>query len=150
MKDLMVKAWGYVPDKKLVLMVTLVVCVVLVSIGGVLVGFDIPFKGKTAAEIALEAHWENWRLHANATGTFKAKDEKDRINDECIEIRRNISALRLARWQLMGVRGMDAQARAVELDMADTEIQDAKKKLVLAELSLLGATRLFDELVALR
>lgn len=150
MKDLMVKAWGYVPDKKLVLTVTLVVCVVLVTIGGVLAGVKIPFKEKTALEIVLEGHWESWRLHANATGTFKAKDEKDRISDECIEIRRHISALQLARWQLMGVRGMDAQDRAVEVDMANTAIKDEKKRLLVAESSLSESTQLYKRLIAQR
>ncbi len=150
MKDLMVKAWGFVPDKKLVLTVTLVVCVVLVSIGGVLAGVKIPFKGKTAVELGLETYWENWRLHSNTGKLMVAEKKSDRLRAECIRIERLLSDLQLARWQLMGVPGMPASQREIELEMSGVKIEHEKKSLVVVQLALVKATHSYDTLWAQR
>lgn len=111
--------------------------------------FDVPFKEKTVAELWLGNEVEQYRLHSNTKSLIIAKDEKDQLSDECIELRRRIEALRLARWQLMGVT-MPEQKKIIELDMAATELDDLKKKLVVAEFALSKATHLYDELLAMR
>jgi hypothetical protein len=110
---------------------------------------NVPFQGKTIPEWWLGNEVEQYRLHANTKSLVVAKDNKDTISAECVELKRQIAALRLARWQLMGV-SMPEQARAIELDMASTELNDLKKKLAVAELSKSKATLSYEILIAQR
>lgn len=113
---------------------------------------DSPFDSdnKTTFQKILHRDYENWRLHALAFDIIVAKDEKDILRDDCNEIQRQIRALRLARWQIMGVSGMSKEKKDIELDMANTEIDDAKKKLRVAELALTTATHSYELLIAQR
>jgi len=69
MKDLMVKAWGYVPNKGQVLMTAVIVCVILAILGGSAVWFGgnvVIYKGETAFETTMR-HIHQWSEHDNET-----------------------------------------------------------------------------------
>jgi len=150
MKAMAKMAWGAVPNKRQVLMIVLIVCVVLGGVGAIAVGVDVPFKEKTVAEIIIDNHYENWRVHANATKTFAAKDRKDELIRECDLYKAEIKAIRLARWQLMAIQNMEPFQKTIEIEMADSDLEDARKKLQVAERGLTDALHTYDNLVAQR
>ena len=114
------------------------------------VGFvEIPFKGKTLPELYIVNEVEQYRLHQNTEDSLLAKDEKDELNDECKEYRRQIAAIQLARWQLMGI-AMPKHIKAVEMEKSDRAMSTLEKKLVATEIALSEATQLFKALVAQR
>lgn len=69
MKDLMVKVWGYVPNKSQVLMTAAIVCVVISILGGSAVWFGgnvVVYKGETTFEVGMR-HIHQWSKHDNDT-----------------------------------------------------------------------------------
>ena len=110
---------------------------------------DIPFKGKTALEGAVDSYLENWRLHANTTEIFVMRDKKDRLRDECASIERYLEQLRISKYAIKGST-MSALDKAKELDEIITHKGKAEKKLVAAEQRLQVTTQLYDNLIATR
>ena len=69
MKNLMVKVWGYVPNKSQVLMTAAIVCVVLSILGGSMAWFGgnvVVYKGETTFEVGMR-HIHQWSKHDNDT-----------------------------------------------------------------------------------
>jgi len=150
MKAIASMIWGVIPDKRQVIMTVLIVCLVLSAFGGVVVGVDIPFKEKTIAELWLDNHWENWRVHKNATDLFASKDKKDELKDECKELEQQIEKLEMTRWNLMGHPTLSANDKSIEIDKVLSRMGKAGKKLLAAEEALQAASHSYDLLVAQR
>lgn len=151
MKALAAMVWGAVPNKRQVLMTVACVCVVLSTIGAVLVGVDVPFKGKTVVELWLHDHWENWRHHGNSTKLHLAEREIDVADKECTDLRKSVEDIQILIWKLKAIAKSNPSAdMSSELSDMDIMMASKKKELVGAELYLAQITQSFEDLVAAR
>ena len=146
MKAIASMIWGVIPDKRQVIMTVLIVCLVLSALGGVLIGVDVPFKSKTTAELYLDNHYENWRLHANGTKLHRLDDEGDILQRNCDKLESQIADLYILSLRIKIIPGVSQE----DIFKSERAISELKKTLVVAQIALTENGRLFKETYAMR
>ncbi len=150
MKAIVKTLWDWVPNKTQVLMTTLVVCVVLSAAGAVVVGVDVPFKHKTVLELYIADHYENWRVHANATKLFDIDEVRDKLEEECDYLEELIYKLEVSRLNIVGHPTLPMDVKSVELGRITSMKGILGKKLQAAKEGSAAATLTYKKLIAAR